>query len=159
METKTNTPNAYLKTKVMTASPEQLQLMLYDGAIRFCEQARTAIEEKNIEGSFKLLTKAQKIVLEMCAGMREEVDPDICANMRRLYMFSYDRLLVANIKKDIKALDEALKILREMRETWVLLIEKLQQERSAQQPEPVGAAAFSSDSFAPEIGANISFEG
>ena len=51
MDKKPNTPNEYLKTKVMTASPEQLQLMLYDGAIRFCEQARSAIEEKQIEQS------------------------------------------------------------------------------------------------------------
>ena len=58
--------NEYLKTKVLTASPEQLQLMLYDGAIRFCEQAREAIKNREIEKSYQSLSKAEKIVLEMC---------------------------------------------------------------------------------------------
>ena len=57
----------YLRTKVFTATPEQLQLMLYDGAIRFAEQARAALEKKNFEQSFTLLTAAQKIMAEMAA--------------------------------------------------------------------------------------------
>ena len=68
--------NEYLKTKVLTASPEQLQLMLYDGALRFCEQARLAIENRQIEDSFNALARAEKIVMELCNGMRDEVAPE-----------------------------------------------------------------------------------
>ena len=63
--------------------------------------------------------------------MKDEVNLEIVGNMRRLYMFIYDRLVQANMKKDIKKLDEGLKILREMRETWRLLCEKVQEERNA----------------------------
>ena len=102
MDHKTNTPNEYLKTKVLTASQEQLQLMLYDGAIRFCEQARNAIENKQIEQSYNLIVKAEKIVMEMCHSMRDEVAPETCANMRRLYIFCYEKLVDANLKKETK---------------------------------------------------------
>ena len=51
--------NPYLRDAVMTASPEQLQLMLYDGCIRFALQARDAIEKKDYETSYEKLTRAQ----------------------------------------------------------------------------------------------------
>jgi len=129
--------NQYLKTKVFTASQEELQMMLYDGAIRFCEQARVAIIDKKIEDSYILIDKAEKIIMEMTNSMKDEIDPEIVGNMRRLYMFIYDRLVQANMKKDVNMLDEGLKILREMRETWRLLCEKVQEERNAL--APVGA--------------------
>ena len=128
MDHKTNTPNEYLKTKVMTASQEQLQLMLYDGAIRFCEQARNAIENKQIEQSYNLIIKAEKIVMEMCNSMRDEVAPETCANMRRLYIFCYEKLVDANLKKENKSLDDALQVLRHLRETWILVVEKAKKE-------------------------------
>ena len=127
-KTNANSGNAYLKTKVMTASPEELQLMLYDGAIRFCEQARAAVENKEIEESYVLLIKAQKIVSELMSSMRDDLAPDTCANMRRLYAFCYDRLITANLDKNVELIDEALKVIRHIRETWVMLIEKVKSE-------------------------------
>lgn len=128
--------NEYLKTKVLTASPEQLQLMLYDGALRFCEQARLAIENRQIEDSFNALARAEKIVMELCNGMRDEVAPETCQNMRRLYLFCYDRLVEANLEKELGPLDEAVRILRHMRQTWLLLMDKLNAERAEQCPIP-----------------------
>jgi len=127
---KQSNSNEYLKTKVLTASPEELQLMLYDGAIRFCEQARQALLDKEIEKSFHLLTRAESIIMEMCTAMREDIAPETCAKMRGLYIFCYEKLVTANMKKDIDALDEALKVIRHMRETWTMLIEKLKAEQS-----------------------------
>jgi flagellar protein FliS len=115
----------YLRSAVMTASREKLQLMLYDGAIRFCQQARDAIVRKDIEGSYNLLTRAQNIVLEMQNALNPAVDPALCGRMSGLYSFIYRRLVEANIGKDLKALDDALQILQFQRETWVLLLEKL----------------------------------
>ena len=57
-------PNPYLRTRIMTATPEELRLMLYDGALKFTTQARAALEEKNYESSYNCLMRAQKIVLE-----------------------------------------------------------------------------------------------
>jgi len=64
----------------MTASPEMLQLMLWDGAIRFAEQGKEAIRRKDIEGSYKLLLRAQNIIMEMTTALRSEVN----TNMHRL---------------------------------------------------------------------------
>lgn len=135
--------NEYLKTQVLTASPEQLQLMLYDGAIRFAEQAREAIEQQRTEDSYHLITRTENIVMEMCSGLRDEIAPDICGNMRRLYIYCYEQLVEANIQKDTQPLQNALRILRDMRETWVMLLEKLRAERNG---EPTGDQQPSSDS-------------
>lgn len=161
MDNKPNT-SEYLKTKVLTAAPEQLQMMLYDGAIRFCEQARHAIENEEIENSFNLLSKAEKILLEMFNSMRDDDAPQTCANMRRLYLFCYERLVVANMKKDIGALDEALKVLHHIRETWGMLVEKLQQEKARQQESMEDhntPTTSDADPDAYPVGANVNFEG
>lgn len=124
-----NTTSEYLKTKIMTASPEELQLMLYDGAIRFCEQAREAIQAKQIENSYNLLSKAENVLLELASSMRDEIAPETCEKMRALYMFCYDRLVTANLKRQVLPVDEALKVLRHIRETWTMLMEKLKEEK------------------------------
>ena len=153
-KTKTKNSNAYLEAKVLTASPEQLQLMLYDGAIRFCEQARLAIQDNKIEESFNLITKAEKIIMEMLNSLRDEFAPETCANMRRLYVFCYDRLIDANLKKISKPLDEALDVLRPMRETWILLLEKINEEKT--NPTPSSPDPKSDD---PLLGTTVSLEG
>ncbi len=131
----TQAGDEYLRSAVMTASPPQLQLMLYDGAIRFGSQARDALLAKQIEKSYELLSRVQKIVLEMDKGLRPELNPELCDRMSRLYTFIYRKLVEADVRKDVSALDDALKILRHIRETWVMLIDKLSESSEA------GAAA------------------
>ncbi len=118
----------------MTARPEQLQLMLYDGAIRFASQAREAIEKREIENSFNLLTRAQNIVREMENGLRHEVAPEICGQMASLYRFVFSRLVDANVNKDVQAVEDALKVLRHQRETWAILADKIQKAQNAESP-------------------------
>lgn len=158
--------NEYLKTKVLTASPEELQLMLYDGAIRFCEQARIAIENQEIENSYNLIVRAENIILEMTNSMKEEIAPETCANMRRLYIYCYEQLIEANIQKKVESLDNALKVLRHLRETWVLLMEKIVAERAG---EPIETDADRQgkvdnppeidDLLSQELGATLNVEG
>src|SRR6185295_15720865 len=112
----------YLRTKVFTATPEQLQLMLYDGAIRFGEQARAALEKKDFEQSFTLLTRAQKIIAEMTATLKHDVYPELCGKLASLYNFVYRKLIEANVEHTLEPLDEALGILRYQRQTWVMLL-------------------------------------
>lgn len=114
----------------MTASPEMLQLMLWDGAIRFAEQGKEAILKKDIEGSYNTLLRSQKIVMEMITSLRHDVSPELCGKLSALYNFMYRRLVDANLKKDAKLVDDALEIMRHQRETWVLLIEQVAEERS-----------------------------
>lgn len=130
--------STYLRDAILTAAPEQLQLMLYDGAIRFASQARDAIEAGQIEASYNLLTRAQRIVREMELGLRPEVAPQLCLQMASLYRFVFSKLVDANVHKDVQAVDDALKILRHQRETWAIVVQKVQQTRSeATAPEPV----------------------
>jgi flagellar secretion chaperone FliS len=121
----------YLRTKVLTASPEELHLMLYDGAIRFAEEGKTALVEGNIEKAHNALVRAQNIVLEMSSSLDHGVDPDLCSKMSSLYNFIYRRFIDANLKREVSCIDDALKILNFQRETWVLLIEKLAEERKS----------------------------
>jgi flagellar secretion chaperone FliS len=121
----------YLKTQIMTASPEALQLMLWDGAIRFAEQGKDAILKKDIEGSYRLLMRSQKIIMEMVSSLRHDVHPELCKNLAALYTFIHRRLVDANVQKDVKAVDEAVELMRHQRQTWVMLMDKLSQERAA----------------------------
>ncbi len=134
----------YLRNAVMTASPEQLHLMLYDGAIRFARQARQALAERDFESSCESLLRAQQIVLEMESGLRPEVNASLCEQVGALYRFVYSRLIDANMKRDVKAVEEALRILEHQRETWRLLIEKTRGEEhppSGGQPPESGTKA------------------
>ncbi len=131
----------YLKTKVMTASPEMLTLMLWDGAIRFAEQGKEAIVKKDIEGSYKALVRSQRIITELTTNLKHEVNPDLCGKLAALYNFIYRRLVDANLTKNPQLVDDALEIMRHQRETWVLLMEKLTKERAGEAGATVAANA------------------
>jgi flagellar secretion chaperone FliS len=125
----------YLRSAVLTASPEQLVLMLYDGAIRFTSRGREGILAKDREAAFEALDRAQLIVLELSGGIRREANPEIADQMASLYSFVYRRLVEANIYQDVSAVDDGLRVLRYQRETWQLLMQKLQQEQGASQKD------------------------
>src|SRR3954447_24677144 len=121
----------YLKTKVFTATPEQLQLMLYDGAIRFGEQARVALEAKNYEQSYTMISRVQKIITEMSSSLKHGMAPELCGKMSALYNYVYRKLVEANIEHTVASLDEALHILRYQRETWQMLMAQLGKTKAA----------------------------
>jgi flagellar protein FliS len=123
--------NSYLRTKVLTATPEQLQMMLYDGALRFCEQARLALERRDWEESHQLITRVQRILVEMLCSLKHEVSPDLCGKLAALYNFAYRKLLQANVEHDVAALREAEDILRFQRDTWAMLLDQLGRSRAA----------------------------
>jgi flagellar secretion chaperone FliS len=146
--------NSYLRTKVMTATPEQLQMMLYDGALRFCDQARFALENKNWEQSNNLIVRVQRIIVEMLASLKHDVSPELCGKLSALYNYAYRKLIEANLQRDIAPLEEAAKVLKFQRETWTLLMVKLGKEKA-------GKAALKLDMPAPSerMEASISVQG
>lgn len=121
----------YLRMRVMTATPEQLQMMLYDGAIRFCEQARGGLEASQYDQSYSMLVKAQKIIVEMIGSLKHDKDPTLCGKLASLYNYIYRKLVDANTQHDAAALDEAIGLLKFQRETWALLLDKLGKEKAA----------------------------
>jgi len=149
-----NVAQNYLRTKVLTATPEQLQLMLYDGALRFGEQARVALQERRFEDSYRLISKVQKIITELSITLKHDVAPDLCGKLSALYTFVYKKLIEANIEHQLAPMDEALNILRYQRETWAMLLDQLGKKKAA-------AAAQTLDMPAPDarMEASISMQG
>jgi flagellar secretion chaperone FliS len=121
----------YLRMRVMTATPEQLQMMLYDGAIRFCEQARTALQGKDYEKSYTMISRVQKILAEMSGSLKHDVFPELCGKLAALYNFAYRKLIEANLEHTVESLDEALNVLKFQRETWSMLLEQLGKNKAA----------------------------
>jgi flagellar protein FliS len=122
----------YLRTKVLTATPEQLQLMLFDGALRFGQQARVALENKNYDQSFRLISQTQKIVNELRCALKHDVAPQLCDKLAALYNYAYRKLIEATIQHRIESLDEALNVLKYQRETWVMLLDQLAKQKAGQ---------------------------
>ncbi len=127
-------PNRYLETQVLTASREQLLLMLYDGAIRFGEQAREALAAKELERTHDLLVRAQRIVIELWCALNPEADPELSKTLGGLYAFLYLRLVHANVEHDPGALEDAILILKSMRQTWMDAVDKSRRGESAALP-------------------------
>jgi flagellar protein FliS len=121
----------YLRTRVLTATPEQLQLMLYDGAIRFADAARTAILKKDWEATYLNCSRAQKIMTELSSALRPEVAPDLVGNLSSLYNYIYRKLVEGSLHHTVESIDEAMKMLRFQRDTWALLLDKLAKEKAA----------------------------
>jgi flagellar protein FliS len=122
--------NAYLKTKVMTAPPEELRLMLLDGSIRFARMALEGLTNKDHEKTFEGFTNCRNIVLELGDSVKPGPDPVLAQNMKGIYTFIYGELVKASFNKDTKVLEKAIELLEYERDTWALFIEKLEQERA-----------------------------
>ena len=118
----------YLQVQVRTASPDQLLLMLLDGAVRFVEGGREQMARGNHETKCYLLLKAENIVLELIQSLSPSVGEKIYSNLIGLYKFIYLRLVEANIQNDHRKLGEALKILLDVRETWRLAVASYRRE-------------------------------
>lgn len=128
--TKAQQANAYLRTKVMSASPEELRLMLLDGAIKFAQQGREGLLQKNYEQSFTGLSSCRDIVFELMTTIRADINPELAANIKGLYTFIYTQLIEGSHEKDVAKVDKAIELLQYERETWVLLMQRLAEERA-----------------------------
>jgi flagellar protein FliS len=123
--------NAYLTTKVMTASPEELRLMLIEGAIKFARQGREGLAGGNFEAVHNGFSRCRSILLELVNSMRPEVDPELCERLSGLYMFMFRSLLEAAHERSLPKADKVIELLEYDRETWVLLMQRLSDERLA----------------------------
>ena len=112
-------PNAYAQynnSKVLTASPAELTLMLYDGAIKFCNVAIIAVEQKDIEKANNNILKVERIVDYFLQTL--DMSYEVAQDFERVYAYLSQRLVEANIKKDKEILEEVNQHLHAMRDTW-----------------------------------------
>lgn len=101
---KNNAYSAYATNKILTATPAELTLMLYEGAIKFCNIAVKAIEEKDIEKAHTNIVKAEKIIQEFQATLNHKYA--VAEDFNNVYNYLSERLLEANMKKDKEILEE-----------------------------------------------------
>ncbi len=111
----------YNNSKVLTASPAELTLMLYDGAIKFTNIAIMAIEKKDVEKAHNNIVKVEKIINEFRATLDSKYE--VSKDFDRVYVYMLQRLLEGNIKKDPEILEEVNTHLRSMRDTWKQVME------------------------------------
>ena len=124
-------PSAYAQyknSKILTASPAELTLMLYEGAIKFCNIAITAVEQKDIQKAHVNIVKVEKII----DHFRKTLDMKypVAQDFERVYVYLEQRLTEANVKKDKAILVEVLGHLHSMRDTWKEVM-RINRERGA----------------------------
>lgn len=113
---------AYHNSKIMTASPAELTLMLYEGAIKFCNIAIVAIEQNDVMKAHNNIRKVANIIGEFQATLNRSYE--VSKHFDEVYKYIQDRLIEANIKKDKEILEEVLEHLRVMRDTWKEVMQK-----------------------------------
>lgn len=121
--------NAYLRSKVMTATPAELTLMLYEGAIKFVNKAIMSIEKDDVMGAHNNLMKTQRIIEELRASLDHKYP--VAKEFDTVYEYILRRLVEANIKKDKDILEEVLEHLRTMRDTWKEVMKNANAPQSA----------------------------
>ena len=156
-------PNPYLHTKVMTASTAELRLLLFDGALKYAEQGKAALEAVDHEAAYEGISRCQDILIELINSLQPQHSPELCQQLSSLYTFMYTRLIAAIGERSPAIVEEVLGILRYERETWSMLLERLAEENAAaggltetpraQPPQPAHAIGSSL------IGGSVSVNG
>lgn len=116
MSTLQNAYATYQNSKIVTATPAELTLMLYEGAIKFCNMAIMGIEQNNIQKANNNIIKVENIITEFRATL--DFKYPVAEDFDKVYEYLNNRLTEANIKKDKAILEEVLEHLRTMRDTW-----------------------------------------
>lgn len=119
---------AYQNAHVLTGTPGDLLLALYDGMGRFCGQAKAAIEDKNPAAKGVAIGRAFDIITELVATLDASRDPKLCADMTTLYNYWFDRLQTASMTMQVGPIDEVIRHVGEMRMTWQQAVSQARQE-------------------------------
>lgn len=116
----------YKENAILTASPEELVLMLYNGIIRFIEEAKGTIEKKDYMAANNSIQRAQDIITELMLTL--DMNYDISKNLYSLYDYMLRRLIDANVKKDVTILEEVKGFAIELRDTWSVALNKVREK-------------------------------
>ena len=108
---------AYNNSKILTASPAELTLMLYDGAIKFANIAVMGMEQNDIQKAHNNIIRVQRIIEEFRNTLDRKYP--VAEDFDRIYVYLLKRLYEANVKKDKEIMEEVLTHLRSMRDTWI----------------------------------------
>lgn len=129
----------YKKNAAIGASPVGLVVMLYDGALRFLDQGKRAMVQKNLEEQNRCLQRAQKIVAELMSSLNMNDGGDVAKNLLALYTYALTEIVNGNMEDSPTAIDNAARTLSELREGWAAL-ERQQRAISIEPDERVSIA-------------------
>lgn len=110
--------NQYINNQILSASKEQILLMLYDGAIRFTRQAKAAIENDDMATKGKYIGKAMAIISEFSNSLDHDIGGDIATDLDALYTYMLKELSYANVNNEESPLDSVINLLTDLRQTW-----------------------------------------
>ncbi|MDD5090240.1 MAG: flagellar export chaperone FliS [Candidatus Wallbacteria bacterium] len=131
----------YRDTKIQTASPGKLILLLYDGALRFSRTAMDKIAKGDIEGAHNNIIKTQNIVTELDLILDMQNGGEIAGNLRKLYNFILKHLVKANVEKNARCLEEVIHLIENLNEAWKTVVNK-EELRSAPPTAPLAGVSF-----------------
>ena len=126
---------AYNNSKIQTATPAELTLLLYEGAIKFTNIAIVAMEKNDVQKTHDNIMKTEKIIEEFQATLDHKYP--VAKDFEAVYSYLMKRLFDANIRKDPEILEEVLRHLRTMRDTWKEVMAKTANGNNIKTKEPV----------------------
>ena len=126
---------AYNNSKIKTATPAELTLLLYEGAIKFTNIAIVAMEKNDVQKTHDNIMKTEKIIEEFQATLDHKYP--VAKDFEAVYSYLLKRLFDANIRKDPEILEEVLRHLRTMRDTWKEVMAKTANGNNIKTKEPV----------------------
>lgn len=125
----------YNNSKIQTATPAELTLLLYEGAIKFTNIAIVAMEKNDVQKAHDNIMKTEKIIEEFQATLDHKYP--VAKDFEAVYSYLLKRLFDANIRKDPEILEEVLRHLRTMRDTWKEVMAKTANGNNIKTKEPV----------------------
>lgn len=128
--------DTYFETQILTATPQKLQLMLLEGALRFARQAAEHWRGGRIYEGGEALIGCQNIVAELMRVLKPEVAPALVEKVSNVYRFVFRTLVEAGMKRDAGKLADAVRLLEIERDTWRQLCERLGTRPNSQAPGP-----------------------
>ena len=118
---------AYKRQQVLTATPEGLTLMLYNGCLKFMKEGIEAIEKKDYEAANTNLQKAERIITEFRVTLN--MDYEISHQLMPLYNYAYDCLVEGNMKSSVDNVNEAKDIISGLRDAWAQAMKKARADK------------------------------
>jgi flagellar protein FliS len=116
-------PQAYRQSAVLTATPEQLVVMLYDGAVRFLRQAEVAMSEGAFLHSYEKLGRGEAIIDELIATLNMDAG-EIAERLQAIYVFQKKTLIEARVQRSAEKIGQVIALLTNLREAWAKLAEQ-----------------------------------
>ncbi len=116
----------YQENKIEGSSQGEMIILLYEGCIRFMNEALVFIEENKIQDAHNKIIKAQRIINELMVTLDFEAGGEIAQNLYNLYDFIMNELIKANIKKEKEGLYNSIEVMQELLDAWRVVIKEAQ---------------------------------